>query len=192
MFVREPGPLYGLSIAATLPVLALVNLKLLEEKLDSQNEKIYGVVIVCMFVFASLVTFSNLSTAIEKYRYIVKIENSAYVETNKFISNYAKSTNPVIIHTPDSLDECAVLLFGRGYAHLQIDSQLSQICPNQYYYDFWVKELFVKEERYALNQVDWDLLIVGKSYLYQELLSLIRKETVHEITPGYIIVENKR
>lgn len=198
MFIREPGHLYGLSIAATLPVLALIDLKLLEQKLDHASlpkyDVIYGIVIAFLLIFACIKTFSNLKNAITNYRNIITSENRMYADADKFISGYAKTVgrDPVIIHTPDAVNECAALLFGRSYARLDIDAQLSQICPNQYYMDYWIKRVIINDKHYYLMEMDWDLLIVGKSYLYRELKNVLKKGGGHEIAPGYFIVENKK
>jgi hypothetical protein len=197
MFVRESGSLYGLSIAATLPILALINLKLLEEKLGQQSEKIYGVVVACLLIFAGLATITNLNNSIVNYRDAVRTENKIHAQISSFISDYSKNSGRpewdlVIVHTADSLDDCAALLFGRSYAHLQIDAELSRLCPNQYYMDYWNKRLLIKEGRYSIDQLDWDLLMILKSNLALELPFLRRREISHEIAPGYIILENNK
>jgi hypothetical protein len=201
MFILEPGRLYTLSIAATLPVLVLVILKLLEIEVNKLQKKnmnaLYASVLILLFVFSGAQTMISVGTTVEKYRKNIATRNNLNAYVSQFISDYArargkKEKDLIIVYTPDVSNECVALLFGRSYAHLQIDKQLSQICPNQYYMDEWKKAVIVDDKPYSLNNMNWDLLIVGKSYLYLELVGLTKKEVLHEISPRYFVVENKK
>ncbi|MCJ7433199.1 MAG: hypothetical protein MUO77_06890 [Anaerolineales bacterium] len=204
LIIKHPGQIYLLSIAATLPLLLLIDLKLLEGWVDNKNSTnrntAYLLLLIGLLLFIGARSIINLKDAIYRHHDNVATMNTIDVATQRFLSEYAKNAGRdrqdlVVLYTYGTYNRCYALLFGKNYINLPIKKKIGEVCPNSYELNIWSRKVWAgfRDSQRALDEIKWDFIIMKKTILYERFNFLFENEIVAQISPEYpefVIIQN--
>jgi hypothetical protein len=192
LIIKQPLFLYMLAIAAILPVLTMVSLKILENIAGYYIiQEIFFALVTVGIVLTLSLTISNRHNNAIDYSFMEK-------EIAQKLEKYAQATRRVpdgivILWTYGAISPCSSLLFGNGYTEMAFSQELSKLCPNQHNLSLWIWDqnqvtiLPVNgDSQIPIADVNWDLIIARKSDYTNVIEPAIQVKTVNEeISPPW-------
>jgi hypothetical protein len=204
LIIKHPGNLYLLSVATTIPLLAFIDLKLLEIWADDQkwrmNESVYAIFLIGLVIFICSESIVNLKTAIDTHKANVIFMNDIDNSVEDVLTQYAERTGQrkrdlKVLYTYGTYNGCYALLAGKNYVQLPIEKKIAKICPNSYELSIWNQKVLtsVRDRRHTLDEVNWDFILIQKTVLREKFNSLLENEIVIQISskyPEFVIIQN--
>ena len=152
---------YVLSLAALLPVLFMVTVKLFEYSRLMAINNVLRVVYIGIIVSA----FFNMSKEIRAQEKKTNVERESAVNRSQVVTRLAKIKNVseediVTVYAFGTPFKCAGLLLANNWVHT-FDTEIRERCPNQYaIYDFaYNVELNVPRPIASIETINWDLVV---------------------------------
>jgi hypothetical protein len=185
-------------------LLALIDLKLLENWTDDRRSKkkeiVYTILLVGLLIFISAKVIINLRATIDSHANKIVFLNGIDNSVKNVLSQYAERTGQrkrdlKVLYTYGTYNGCYALLFGKNYVQLPIEKKIAKICPNSYELSIWNQKVLtsVRDRRHTLDSVNWDFIIMKKTVLHEKFNSLLEKEIVTQISseyPEFVIIQN--
>jgi hypothetical protein len=157
--LKHPGEHYLLSLAATLPVLSLVILKLSEFHWRFSRQ--FGNALI-IFSIISISAFALLSI---KNRQAELIEARAVeAEINRIITEQEIRLNKkpgelLILRTNETYSYCSALLHGDFFTAGVFATEINALCPSQAYFINRFDWVLYQGTPVAMHDLPWDILV---------------------------------
>ncbi len=188
--LKHPSEHYLLSLAATLPVLFLVIVKVSE--FNGRFHRQFGNALI-IFSMISIGAFAYLSI---KNRQAELLEARAVeVEINRAITQQEIRFNKrpgelLILRTNETYSYCSALLYGDFFSAGVFATEVDALCPSQAYYINRFDWVIYHGTQVAIHDLPWDML-VARTWALADNPSW-KKETIVEYPNNIILVINKR
>lgn len=163
--LKHPGDRFLLPLAATLPMLFLVILKLSEND-PKKYLLLKNILITCTLigtVFFAGVSLRQKQTDLKQTRAFEAQANLAIEEQAK--SAGTKPEDMTILWTNLTYSYCSALLQGDNYTFGAFATEMNSICPNQAFFFFRQDWVLYRGQPTALDTLHWDLLVTNKQML---------------------------
>jgi hypothetical protein len=157
--LKHPGEHYLLSLAATLPVLLLVIVKLSDSNWRFNRQ--FGNALI-IFSIISIGTFALLSI---RNRHAGLLEAQAVeAEINQAITEQEMRLNKkpgelLILRTNETYSYCSALLHGDFFTAGVFATEIMKWCPSQAYFINRFDWVYYHGMQVALDNLPWDLLV---------------------------------
>jgi len=161
LILKHPATTYLLAIAAILPFILALSVSAFQNNRGKMSFFISGLSILVLLSFAygalrmasSRIEFSNrLSNLVEEatqMRFMVAEEAGKSQESIAVLWGYGTASS------------CFALRFGDIYSGGVFDSEIENICPDDWMYDVWSeKAILPNGPQDLINSDEWDLLVV--------------------------------
>jgi hypothetical protein len=162
MIIKQPSYHYMLSIAATLPVLALAEFEIIGEATWQAGwlRRSLGALIL-------LGVAVNLGQSIVVHRQKVEVLVAADRIVENSLDEFASRlhrdrANLVVLYMYGAYTPCAALLFGHGYEESPFYVEISEICPGSYY--LALDNKVVGRQTHPLNEMAWDVIVTTRNH----------------------------
>jgi hypothetical protein len=157
--LKHPGKHYLLSLTATLPVLLLVIVKLLDFNWRSGRQ--FGNALI-IFSIISITVFALLSI---KNRHAELLEARAVeAEINQVITEQEILLNKkpgelLILRTNETYSYCSALLHGDFFSAGVFATEINPLCPSQAYFFNRYDWVLYRGTQVAVRDFPWDILV---------------------------------
>jgi hypothetical protein len=157
--LKHPGEHYLLSLAATLPVLSLVILKLSE--FNWRFSRQFGNALI-IFSIISISAFALLSI---KNRHAELLEAQAVeAEINRVITDQEIQLNKkpgelLVLRTNETYSYCSALLHGDFFTAGVFATEITKWCPSQAYFINRFDWVYYHGAQVPIHDLPWDLLV---------------------------------
>jgi hypothetical protein len=184
LVLDHPKPIFMLSVAAVLPVLALAALDLLELRpaLQRMLSRLLGAVIL-LGVVVSL--GRSLAIVRAKATDVSKIEQQTRASILKHASSLGrKPEDLLVLWAYRSYSPCFALWYGNDSTGRAFKKEIADICPKDLEFNIWGQEAIGRAAR-PLDDVRWDMIISCESaFRTAELEALPGKEVFPSLQLG--------
>jgi hypothetical protein len=157
--LKHPGEHYLLSLAATLPVLSLVLVKL-----SAFNERVSHQLSSALIIF-SLVSISAFALLSIKNRRAEWVEARAVeAEINQIVTEQEIQSNKkpgefLVVRTNETYSYCSALLYGDFFTAGVFATEINTRCPSQAYFINRFDWVLYRGTQVAIRDLPWDLLV---------------------------------
>ena len=188
--LKHPGEHYLLSLAATLPVLSLVMVKLSD--FNGRFSRQFGNALI-IFSIISISAFARLSI---KNRHTELLEARAVeAEINRVITEQEIRFNKrpgelLILRTNETYSYCSALLYGDFFSAGAFATEVDALCPSQAYYINRFDWVLYHGTQVAIKDLPWDML-VARTWALAGNPSW-KKETIYGYPNNIVLVINKK
>ncbi len=188
--LKHPGEHYLLSLAATLPVLSLVILKLSESHWRFSRQFGNGLII---FSIISISAFALLSI---KNRHAELLEARAVeAEINRIITEQEIRLNKkpgelLILRTNGTYSYCSALLHGDFFTAGVFATEINAWCPSQAYFINRFDWVLYRGTQVAVHDLPWDLL-VARTWALADNPSWKKEKIVEYPQNIYLVINEK-
>ncbi len=161
LILKHPGEPYLLAVAAIIPVLLAVVLKLFESARLSRRT-LNGA--VCVLVLAGCAY--NYVGAVRAQSQLQQSLAAAAAEVVHQLALAASAAHKppealVVWETYGTPSLCYALLFGNYFARHEFGPEIAPLCPGQLNFDIWKRTVFGPDGPVPPTDVHWDLLVVN-------------------------------
>jgi hypothetical protein len=193
LVLKHPGERFLLSIAATLPVLALIELVWIEPYVGLR--RVTKTVLVALTALA-LALFFRQSLAVRQAAVSMVDEQQAAVRQalDTYSGETGRSPSDVVlvwtVHTVyRHYSPCYALLYADVYTNGAFTDEVSRLCPHQAVFDNLTNLVLYNGEQYGLPGGRWDVLVTNANVLaYRPDLKTAGE--LHEYLGGLFVVFN--
>ena len=188
--LKHPGQHYLLSLAAALPVLLLVIVKLSD--FDGRFSRRLGDALI-IFSIISIVAFAFLSI---KNRQTELLEARAVeAELNRIITEQESRLNKkqgelLILRTNETYSHCSALLHGDFFTAGVFATEINALCPSQAYFINRFDWVYYHGTRVAVHDLPWDIL-VARTWALADNPSWKEEKIVEYPNNIYLIINEK-
>lgn len=159
VILDHPVSIYLLSIAATAPVLALVILKLFDDRpaIGQALSKTFAMVVMAGYLFSFAGSIAAQQTKAARIGQVVQ-------QTEDSLTTYAKATgrSPAdlfALWSYRSYSPCFSLWFGNDSANRVFKKEIGEMCYRQYEFNIWTQKVVSSQGVSTLANTKWDVLI---------------------------------
>jgi hypothetical protein len=187
---KHPGGHYLLSLAATLPVLFLVIIKLSE--FDGRFSRQLGNALI-IFSMISIGAFAFLSI---KNRQSELLEARAVeAELNRIITEQEirLDKNPgelLILRTNETYSHCSALLHGDVFTAGVFAAEINALCPSQAYFINRFDWVYYRGTQVPVHDLPWDML-VARTWALKDNPSWRQEKIVEYPQNIYLVINEK-
>jgi hypothetical protein len=157
--LKHPGQHYLLSLAATLPVLSLVILKLSE--FDWRLSRQIGNALIIFSILSvsasALLSIKNRHAELQEARAVEAEINRLILEQE--IRLKKKPGELLILRTNETYSHCSALLHGDFFTGGVFATEINALCPSQAYFINRFDWVLYRGAKVAFDDLPWDLLV---------------------------------
>lgn len=188
--LKHPGEHYLLSLAATLPVLLLVIVKL--SGFNGRFSRQLGNALI-IFCIISIGAFAFLS--IKNRHAELREARAVEAEINRIIPEQEMRLNKkpgelLLLRTNGTYSYCSALLHGDFFSGGVFAAEINALCPSQAYFFTRYDWVLYRGTRVAIDDLPWDLL-VARTWALAENPSW-KNEKIYEYPNHIYLVINER
>lgn len=187
---KHPGEHYLLSLAATLPVLLLVMIKLSDSNLRFSQP--FGNALI-IFSILTISGFALLSIKNQRAGFLEA--RAVGAEIDRIISEqesrlHKKPGELLILRTNDTYSYCSALLYGDFFSAGTFATEINTWCPSQAYFINRFDWVLYQGRPIAMHDLHWDML-VARTWALADNPSW-KEETLVEYPNHIYLVINKK
>jgi hypothetical protein len=161
--MKHPGERFLLPLAATIPVLLLVIVKLTDSnrRLNQQlglSLLFFTVISISAFAFLSI---RNRNAELVETR-TVEAEIDRALDEQQL---YKKTGDPIILRTNATYSYCSALLYGDSFTSGVFAAEVNALCPSQVYLFYHSNWVLYRGVQVMIDELPWDILITRTSAL---------------------------
>jgi len=188
--LKQPGEHYLLSLAATLPILLLVLVKLsaCNKRLSQQ----FGSALI-VFSIISISAFALLS--IKNRRAELLEAQVVEAEINRVITEQEIQFNKkpgelLVLRTNETYSYCSALLYGDFFTAGVFAKEITKWCPSQAYFINRFDWVLYRGAQVPIRELPWDIL-VARTWALEDNPSW-KKEIIYEYPQNIYLVINEK